>query len=151
MGPDIDRVFVDANIPMYAHGSVHPLREACRSALARLARGAIDAYTSTEIHQEILYRYVSLGRLSEASQVSRDFAIIVPAILPVTRLDIERVWELMAQHPGLACRDYVHLAVMLNNNLTHILSADAHFDLVGHIVRVPPQDFAPDQVSNSRN
>jgi predicted nucleic acid-binding protein len=146
-----EAVFVDTNIPMYAHGGAHPLREACRSALAHLVHGSVKAYSSTEVHQEILYQYVSLGRRTEARQVSRDFAVIVPAILPVTRHDIKRVWQLMVDYPGLACRDYVHLAVMLNNNLRRILSADSHFDLVREIVRVPPQDFTPDHASSSRS
>lgn len=146
-----DPVFVDANIPMYAHGGVHPLRDACRSALAQLAHGAVEAYTSTEVHQEILYRYVSLGRPAQASQVSRDFATIVPAILPVTRQDIENVWRLMSQYPGLTCRDYVHVAVKLNNDLRRILSADAHFDLVGEITRVAPEQFTSNQASSSLN
>ena len=89
-----------------------------------------------------MYRYLSLARPGQAVQVSHDFAVVVPIILPVTQQDVEQVWRLMARYPGLGCRDYIHVAVMLNNRLRRILSADSHFDLVGEIVRVPPQEFA---------
>jgi predicted nucleic acid-binding protein len=134
-------IFVDANIPMYAHGREHSLREPCRAAIVRLGRGEVESYTSTEIHQEILYRYLSLRRPAQALRVSRDFALVIPQILPVTQRDIETVWDLMMRYPGLSSRDYIHIAVMLNNDLTHILSADAHFDLVNEIERIPPEQF----------
>ena len=135
-------IFVDANIPMYAHGAGHPLRELCRAAIARLGRREVEACTSAEIHQELLHRYLSLRRPAEAVRVSRDFAIIVPLILPITRQDIETAWDLMARYPGLHTRDYVHIAVMFNNDLTCILSTDTHFDLVSEIERIPPERFA---------
>lgn len=143
MSENSSPIFVDANIPMYAHGAAHPLREPCRAAIARLGRREVEACTSTEVHQEILHRYLSLRRLAQALRVSRDFAIVVPLILPLTRQDIETAWALMARYPGLYSRDYAHVAVMLNNDLTRILSADAHFDLVDEIERIPPEKFAP--------
>jgi len=83
-----------------------------------------------------------LGRPAQALRVSRDFALVVPAILPVTQQDIKSVWDLMVRYPELSPRDYIHVAVMLNNGLSRILSADAHFDLVDEIERIPPEDFA---------
>ncbi len=142
MGQNGSLIFVDANIPMYAHGAAHPLREPCRVALSKMARGEMQTCTSAEVHQEILYRYLSLDRPIQAVQVSRDFATLVPAILPIARQDVERVWQLMVMYPGLSCRDYLHIAVMLNNNITHILSADTHFDRVGELVHISPQQFA---------
>ncbi len=53
------------------------------------------------------------------------------------------MWDLMIRCPGLHARDYIHIAVMLNNGLTRILSADVHFDLVDEIERIPPEQFAP--------
>jgi predicted nucleic acid-binding protein len=86
--------------------------------------------------------YLSLGRPIQAVQVSKDFATLVTTILPIARQDVERVWQLMVKYPGLGCRDYFHIAVMLNNNITHVLSADTHFDRVSELVRVSPREFA---------
>ena len=63
------KVFVDSNIPMYVAGSAHPNR----GPASRFLEGAVgedfDLCTSTEVLQEILYRYVSLERLDLAEQV----------------------------------------------------------------------------------
>src|SRR4029434_4159304 len=50
------KVFVDSNIPMYVAGRDHPNREPARRVLERARSGDIEACTSTEVLQEILYR-----------------------------------------------------------------------------------------------
>jgi predicted nucleic acid-binding protein len=62
-------VFIDSNIPMYVAGREHPSREPARRFLARVRAGEIESCTSTEVLQEILYRYVGLRRLDLAPQV----------------------------------------------------------------------------------
>ena len=52
------RVFIDSNIPMYVAGRDHPLRDPSRRFLARVQGGEVEGCTSTEVLQEILYRYV---------------------------------------------------------------------------------------------
>ena len=54
-------IFVDSNIPMYVAGRDHPLRDPARRFMERAAAGAIDICTSTEVLQEILYRYSALN------------------------------------------------------------------------------------------
>ena len=54
------RVFVDSNIPMYVAGRDHPNREPSKRFLERVRSSEIEACTSTEVLQEILYRYASL-------------------------------------------------------------------------------------------
>ena len=48
-------VFIDSNIPMYVAGADHPNREPSRKFLDRVRSGKVDACTSTEVLQEILY------------------------------------------------------------------------------------------------
>lgn len=134
-------IFVDTNIPMYAVGKEHPFRAACRQALVYISEEAVDAVTDVEVHQEILHRYISLKMPEQARQVSFYFQEVLPVILPITLTDIARARELSVGYPTLDTRDLIHIAVMLNNDLTHILSADAHFDLVGEIERIPPEQF----------
>jgi predicted nucleic acid-binding protein len=57
------RVFVDSNVAMYVAGRDDPNREPARRFLTEVRNGAVDACTSTEVLQEILYRYASLRRL----------------------------------------------------------------------------------------
>lgn len=134
-------VFVDANIPMYVAGRDHALREVCRQALTLVAQEAVDAVTNTEVHQEILHRYLSLGRPDEARSVSKMLQTIVPHTLSVALKDIVRARELSLAYPGVAARDLVHAAVMLNHGVTHILSVDKHFDVMQELVRLSPEAF----------
>jgi predicted nucleic acid-binding protein len=39
----------------------------------------------------------------------------------------------------MAPRDWLHLAVMLNNGITEIISVDRHFDDIEGITRIDPR------------
>jgi predicted nucleic acid-binding protein len=77
----------------------------------------------------------------EARTVSQSFQAIVPTVLPVTLADIVRARKLSVAYPKVAARDLIHVAVMLNNGLTRILSVDGHFDTIKEIVRLSPEAF----------
>ena len=82
-------VFIDSNIPMYVAGGEHPNREPARRFLDRVRRGKVEACSSTEVLQEILYRYTSLGRLDLAREVYDLFVEICPVVLDVTLADTD--------------------------------------------------------------
>lgn len=142
MGMTIDpseySVYVDANIPMYVAGKDHPYRTACRQALALITSDVVQAATSVEVHQEILHRYLSLRLPDQARAVSEFLQIMVPVTLPVTLADIERARALIFSYPQVPARDLLHVAVMLNNQLTRILTVDRHFDSLTEVERVTP-------------
>ncbi|MCX7689122.1 MAG: hypothetical protein N2045_14280, partial [Fimbriimonadales bacterium] len=52
--------------------------------------------------------------------------------------DISRAIALFQQYApqGVQARDAIHASVMLNNGITHIVSADRHFDLISGIQRI---------------
>lgn len=129
-------VFVDSNVPMYVAGRDHPLREPSRSFLARVRSGDVKACTSTEVLQEILYRYVGLRRLDLAQQVYELFVEICPVIFPVTLADTDRAKELLSTVAGTGVRDAIHAAVMLNNDVREIASFDRGFDDIPGIKRL---------------
>lgn len=129
-------VFVDSNIPMYVAGRDHPLREPARRFLARARTGAVDLCTSTEVLQEILYRYAALKRRDLAAEVYDLFVQVCPVVLPVTIADTDRARTLIAAHADLGVRDAVHAAVMLNHDLSHIATLDEGFDRVPGLTRV---------------
>ena len=66
------KVFIDSNIPMYVAGANHPHRAPAVRFLERVRRGEVEASTSTEVLQEILYRYSALRRLDLAREVYYD-------------------------------------------------------------------------------
>jgi predicted nucleic acid-binding protein len=53
---------------------------------------------------------------------------------------MQRAVGLVERHgEPIAARDAVHAATKLNNGLTRLLSADAHFDTITGIIRVDPR------------
>lgn len=130
------RVFLDSNIPMYVAGQNHPNREPARRLLEKVRKGKLDACTSTEVLQEILYRYSAIGRLDLAGAVYDSFVAICPAVLSVTLADTDRARDVLLDCPGISARDAVHAAVMLNHKLGWIATFDAGFDKVAGIRRL---------------
>ena len=129
------RVFIDSTIPMYVAGRDHPNREPARRFMARVRSGDIDGCTSTEVLQEILYRYAALRRLDLAGDVYDLFAQICPVVFAVTLADTDRARALLGRGP-IGVRDAVHAAVMLNNDVTSIATFDVAFDRVEGITRL---------------
>jgi predicted nucleic acid-binding protein len=62
-------------------------------------------------------------------------------VLPVTSADITMARELGDRYPQMAPCDWLHLAVMLNNSITEIISADRHFDDIEGVTRLDPREF----------
>ena len=129
-------IFVDSNVPMYVAGRDHPLRDPARRFLARARAGEIDVCTSTEILQEILYRYAALKRLDLAAAVYDLFVQLCPTVLPVTLADTDRAKMLVTKIRGVSVRDAIHAAVMLNHDVTEIATFDRGFDRIDGVARV---------------
>ncbi|MBI3073265.1 MAG: type II toxin-antitoxin system VapC family toxin [Deltaproteobacteria bacterium] len=129
-------VYIDSNIPMYVSGREHAHREPSRRFLEQVRAGQIDACTSTEVLQEILYRYHGLRRLDLAQSVYDLFVQICPVVLPVTLADTDRAKSILCGKTNLGARDAIHAAVMLNNDIKRIATYDAGFDTVVGIKRL---------------
>ena len=129
-------VFVDSNVPMYVAGREHPHRAPALRLLERARTGQIEICTSTEVLQEILYRYVALKRRDLAGSVYDLFVQMCPVVLPVTLADTDRARRLIAEYPAVGVRDAMHAAVMLNHDLEEIATFDEGFDAIPGIRRV---------------
>jgi predicted nucleic acid-binding protein len=137
-----EMLFVDANIVLYAVGAEHVYRGPCTESLDRIITEQLPALVSTEIHQEILHRYMSLGLPDRAREISIKLETIIPMSLSVTMADIRRARKLGERYRSLNARDLIHVAVMLENGIPHVLSTDTHFDQVSEVKRIDPRDFA---------
>ena len=129
--------FLDSNIIMYVLGSAHPLKSPCVRTLEKIRTGKIRVCTSTEVLQEILYRYYAIHRKELAHQACELVEAIADPILPVSHHDLIRARNLLQLYP-LPVRDAVHAATLLNHQIRHILSTDTHFDSIPEIQRVEP-------------
>jgi uncharacterized protein len=128
-------IFVDSNIPMYVAGRDHPLREPARRFLERARSGEVEICTSTEVLQEILYRYAALDRRDLAGAVYDLFVQLCPVVLPVTLADTDRARALVAADERVGVRDAIHAAVMLNNAVAEIATFDTGFDAIAGVTR----------------
>jgi predicted nucleic acid-binding protein len=130
------KVFIDSNIPMYVAGRDHPNREPARRFLDRVRTGEVEGCTSTEVLQEILYRYAALRRLDLAGDVYDLFVQLCPVVFAVTLADTDRARAMLSRSSTVGVRDAMHAAVMLNNEITSIATLDSAFDRVPGISRV---------------
>lgn len=130
------KVFIDSNIPMYVAGGPHDNREPSRAFLEGVRDGAIDGCTSTEVLQEILYRYTGLGRRDLARTVYDLFVQTCPVIFDVTLADTDGARDLLSEVERLSARDAVHAAVMRNHDIEWIATFDRGFDAVPGVRRV---------------
>ena len=134
------RYFLDANIFMYAAGREHPLKAPCVTALKRAALEEFEAFTNTEVLQEILYRYSAIGERDRGLRLARLAVDQVGSdVLPVTLADMQVAFDLADRYGAkIKGRDAVHAATMLNNGLTHLISTDGHFDVIEGVTRIDP-------------
>ena len=121
---------------MYVAGREHPNRGPALRFMQRARADALELCTSTEVLQEILYRYVGLGRPELADQVYELFAQQCAIVLPVTVADTDRARTLLRTIGGMSVRDAIHAGVMLQNDLTEIATFDQGFDAIPGITRV---------------
>ena len=129
-------IFVDSNIPMYVAGREHPNRGPALRLLGRARSRQIVLCTSTEVLQEILYRYVGLDRLDLATEVYDLFVQQCEVVLPVTLGDMDHARTILLDTPLASVRCAVHAAVMLQNGITDIASFDQGFDRIAGVTRV---------------
>lgn len=135
--------FVDVNVPMYAAGADHRLKEPCAWILEAIVEGTLAAAIDVEIIREILYRYGAIGRRDLGVQLARHTMAIVPMIYPVTPEDMSRAVDLFDHHGEhkLPPRDCLHAAVMHNRGLDTLISTDRDFDIVAEITRIDPAAY----------
>ncbi|MCX6044357.1 MAG: type II toxin-antitoxin system VapC family toxin [Chloroflexi bacterium] len=134
--------FVDANIIMYAAGTSHALKQPCLQILTDINEKLIYSVTSVEVVQEILHRYSSLNRRADAIKLANELIVLTNEIYPISLTDINRALQIHQQYVKLTARDSIHAATMYNQGLTHLLSADAHFDGLPGIIRIDPLNWS---------
>ena len=133
--------FLDASVIMYSLGGPHPLRDPCKGILKKIKAGKILAVTNTEVLQEILYRYFSIGRPGFAEIAYGSLVQFCTAIFPISLRDTDKALNLLISHKNITSRDAIHAATMINNGIKEIISTDTHFDFLSQIKRVDPGDF----------
>jgi predicted nucleic acid-binding protein len=129
-------VFIDSNIPMYLVGAAHPNKDAAALLLRRLIDQERRLVTDAEVLQEILHRYVAIGR-RDAIQPALDAILrVVDEVFAIDHEVVESAKRIVMGSEKLSARDAVHAAVMERHEVREILTFDRGFDAVPGIARV---------------
>lgn len=121
---------------MYLVGAPHPHKSDAQRLLETLVIAEERLVTDAEVLQEILHRYVAIGR-RDAIQPAFDAILdVVDEVFPVARHDAERAKAIVLGSVRLSARDSLHLAVMEHHEVTRILSFDRGFDEFPGVTRV---------------
>ena len=92
--------------------------------------------SDAEVLQEILHRYVSIGRPDAIQPAFNALLGVVDEVFSVDQAAVERAKQIVLGHRSLSARDAVHLAVMQIHGVRKILSFDQGFDGFPGITRV---------------
>lgn len=123
------KVFIDSNIPMYAAGNEHPNKVPSIKILESVSENKIAGVTSTEVMQEILYRYQSISLLEKGLEVFDSFSQIVDDILPVNFDIISGARKILGKnsYQDISARDAIHVATMDYFGINFIATYDKRF------------------------
>lgn len=131
-------IFLDTNIFIYAVGKNHPLKTACQQILVSLDNTDFQAVTSVEVWQELLHYFQKRANFTETIDLFFNLPI---AVLPVNEEVLRQSFELLRLHPNIQARDAIHIATMIQYNISQILSADTDFDNIQTVQRIDPGSF----------
>ncbi len=129
-------ILVDSNIPMYLVGGAHPHKTDAQRLLEQLVSSRRRLVTDAEVFQEILHRYAAIDR-RDAIQPAFDAVLnIVDKVLPIDVAVTERAKQIVLARRQMSARDAVHLAVMQEHGIEHILTFDSGFDGLPGVTRL---------------
>jgi predicted nucleic acid-binding protein len=128
-------IFIDSNIPMYLVGAAHPHKADAQQLLETAIAAAERLVTSAEVLQEILHRYVAIGRRDAIQPAFEALLGVVDEVISIELADVERARQYVLGLSELSARDALHAAVMARNDIELIMTFDSAFDAVPGISR----------------
>ncbi|MEX2598730.1 MAG: type II toxin-antitoxin system VapC family toxin [Dehalococcoidia bacterium] len=139
MAPEVETIFIDTNVPIYAAGRPHPLKQPCIEVLQWASVQPMAFVTDAEVLQELLHRYLSLRLWPQGKDVLEWFADLMEGrIEPVHAADVRQAAQLAGGLRQLSGRDLLHAAVMQRVGVNRMVSADAGFDGLPGVERLDP-------------
>jgi predicted nucleic acid-binding protein len=130
--------FIDTNIVIYSAGESSLFKKPCLRIIESIAKDEIKGISSVEVYQEVLHWYHSKQLTSAGIKLIEYIDTLISDVLPVTKADVKIAMHLLKAHKNIKCRDAIHAAVMISNNIKYIYSTDSHFDCIDGIERIDP-------------
>jgi predicted nucleic acid-binding protein len=129
-------ILIDSNIPMYLVGADHPNKGLARQLVERAIMTGDRLVTDAEVLQEILHRYVAIGRRDAIAPAFETILDVVDEVLPIEREEVERARRLLETTDRLSARDAIHVAIMEKHRIERVMSFDRGFDGIPGLRRV---------------
>ena len=129
-------ILVDSNIPMYLIGAPHPHKADAQRLVERCIAQGERLVTDAEVLQEILHRYVAIGRRAAIQPAFEALLGFVDEVLPVTAGDVVRAKDIVLGRRKLSARAALHVAVMERHGIERVMTFDRGYDGVPGIERL---------------
>lgn len=146
MSEDNPSYFLDSTTLIHAIDGEAEYREACLKVIDMAARGLIEAATSLETLEEVLFILSKLTSMETAIRVTQNYlklrGIRKYAMHQTT---LEHAIELMKITPLKRPKDAINVATMLENNIEAIISEDGDYDKTDLVKRIHPKDLDASQ------
>jgi uncharacterized protein len=121
---------------MYLVGASHRHKTDAQRLMERLISDRERLVTDAEVLQEILHRYVAIGR-RDAIQPAFDALLgVTDQVFSVDRVATNRAKDIVMGHSSLSARDAIHLAIMEQHGIERIATFDQGFDGFPGITRL---------------
>lgn len=134
------RVYVDANIFIFALEAEPRFGPAASALLRSIDAGRVAALTSELTLAEVLVKPLELGRSALAEQFMTVVTRSRLELHPVSRAILMRSAEIRAAHGGRLA-DAVHIATAMENHCTAVVSEDLRMRLPLELVRVSAAEY----------
>jgi predicted nucleic acid-binding protein len=159
--PGGSRVFLDANVFVYAFSAEPTFGRACVDFLERIEQKEIEGVFSASLLSEVAHRLMTLeacqsfgwpyagiarqlrrhpkdvSTLSRFRHILDEIMALDIVVLPVSAYDVIAAADLSLQH-GLLSGDALIVSLMRSHSIVHLASNDADFDRIPGILRCSP-------------
>ncbi|MGQ0679848.1 MAG: type II toxin-antitoxin system VapC family toxin [Actinomycetota bacterium] len=132
-------ILIDSNVPMYLVGADEQMRLAAGSAVRSAQAAGWRMVTDAEVYEEVLHRYVAIGRRDAIEPCVALLDRLVSRVYPIDREVIVRAIDTLESITQLSARDAIHAGVAGHYGILRILSFDRGFDAVPGLSRFPAE------------
>ncbi|OGM29567.1 hypothetical protein A2630_01080 [Candidatus Woesebacteria bacterium RIFCSPHIGHO2_01_FULL_44_10] len=137
-------LYLDTNIFIYSTDPKSPYFDLCRVFLGKVANEGLEVVTSVETLQEIVHYFKSLGKIDKALSVCKSVFGVVDLVLPLD-LEVVDIYMGLVKKYGeikkIDSRDFIHLAVCINEKIATIVTYDKGYTLVKEVMARKPEDL----------
>jgi predicted nucleic acid-binding protein len=130
-------IVVDTSVLAYSVGADHPLREPCRSLVAAITDGRVEATTTVEVIQEFVHVRAGRHGRRDAAERGRELVRLFRPLLAPGDAELALGLQLFEEHEALGAFDAVLAATAILAGAA-LVSSDRAFSSVPAIMYVDP-------------